>query len=147
MRKRFLIPIMCTAVLALFVGVVVGYAVMQQAEDNYQNSQVGYYIQHMHATSPPALKSDIDADMPFYEYKPDRNVEDITFENARYILGTDLGFVAVFYNNSTKKKPALRERTRTPASALPIDELQRLSAGIPIYSEEELVKLLQDYSS
>ena len=84
------------------------------------------------------------------EILPDRHVldETVEYENSRprYLLSTDRGFVAVF-NLSDDMELTLRERTRTPESALATDERERLSKGIYLYTEEQLLRALQDYGS
>jgi len=79
------------------------------------------------STSPPALQPPPIEE----EYQP------------RYVLGTDHGFVAVFYAIDD----TLKERTRMPESALSMEERKRLAQGIYIYTEEALVRALQDYGS
>jgi len=68
--------------------------------------------------------------------------------NPRYVLRTDRGFVTVFYIQNEQDQPfTLKERTRTPTSALSPEEQKRLSDGIYIYTDEQLIRILQDYDS
>lgn len=63
-----------------------------------------------------------------------------------YIIGEKDGSVAVFYENPVNGI-RLREITDTPISSLPEVEQNKLKAGIRIYGEDELINVLEDYSS
>jgi len=63
----------------------------------------------------------------------------------RYVVTVVDGFVAVFYAAHTGG--ALKEMTTSPVSTLPAYDQQRLQAGILIYNEEALARILQDYGS
>lgn len=66
--------------------------------------------------------------------------------NEQYIIGEQNGYVAVFY-----KEPQhgiiLHEITNTPLSALPLEERERLQEGISVIGDENLSKILSDYTS
>ncbi len=66
--------------------------------------------------------------------------------NEQYIIGEKNGYVAVFY-----KEPQhgiiLHEITNTPLSALPLEERERLLEGISVTGDENLYKILSDYTS
>ena len=104
-------------------GLAAGYAIGGGFESD--GAYLGMPVQYLAATSPPAL-----------------DVEPGVAE-PRYVLGTDEGFVAVFYAGGE----TLLERTRTPEYALSLDERERLHEGIYIYTEEQLARALQDYGS
>ena len=63
-----------------------------------------------------------------------------------YIVGIADGVIAVFHAMAEEGKE-LRELTTTPIGAITPEERHRLSRGIPIYSEEQLLRILQDYGS
>ena len=63
----------------------------------------------------------------------------------RYVVTVVDGFVAVFYASHTGG--ALKEVTTAAAHALSAYELEQLEAGIFIYTEEALARILQDYGS
>ncbi len=66
--------------------------------------------------------------------------------NEQYIIGENNGYVAVYY-----KEPQhgiiLHEVTNTPISALPLEERERLQEGISVTGDENLYKILSDYTS
>jgi len=131
MQKK---SIICLALVAIFSaggGVAAGYAIGSGSYEIVQKD-AELPIQHLAATSPPALRREY-----FPEAEPAK---------PRYLLGTDHGFVAVF-SISDSNTQILIERTNTPEIALSPEERERLESGIFIYTEEQLVKALQDYGS
>lgn len=65
--------------------------------------------------------------------------------NLMYTLGVEGEFIAVFYGDKADNN--LKEITNVPVSPLPEVEKERLLTGIPISSEDELIRRLEDYSS
>ena len=63
-----------------------------------------------------------------------------------YILGEMDGFLAVFYEDA-QKGIHLKEKTLLPLSALPEEEAEEIENGIRIEGEENLAKVLADYTS
>ena len=61
----------------------------------------------------------------------------------RYILGRHEGMVAVFLPGGTAPEYV----TDAPVSCLPERDRALLEAGLPVWSEEELTRLLEDYCS
>lgn len=59
-----------------------------------------------------------------------------------FTVGVYEGYVAVFYEDGR-----LREVTQTPIASLPEAEQEKLREGISIYGEEDLIKILEDYTS
>ena len=55
------------------------------------------------------------------------------------------GYLVVYH--ADEYGGGLKERTNTFVGALAPEELERLTVGIRIYSDEELVRILQDYGS
>ena len=139
MRRYQIIPLIVVGVLAAGTGGVVGYAVGSVNTAALDEALIASDHQLAAAgrtTSPPALRGER-SQMPDNISAPS---EDFL---PRYMLGTDHGFIAVFYADDR----ALKERTMTPASALSPEERERLVSGIYIYTEEQLVRALQDYGS
>lgn len=64
----------------------------------------------------------------------------------QYVLGVYNGFVTIFSNNE-EGYPEIKEITETPISSLPLEEQNKLEKGIEIYGEEELIRMLEDYTS
>ncbi|NLJ88478.1 MAG: hypothetical protein GX327_06845 [Epulopiscium sp.] len=69
-----------------------------------------------------------------------------TKNNSQYVLGVHDGFVAIFYNNE-EDVTKVKEVTETPISSLPPEERNKLEKGIKVYSEDELIRMLEDYTS
>lgn len=61
----------------------------------------------------------------------------------KYILSGYDGLVAVFVPG--EEKPSFV--TETPVSVLPSADREALKVGMPVYSEEELTRLLEDYGT
>ena len=134
--------IICLALVAIFSagsGVAAGYAIgISNQEQEVVRQDARLPTQQLAATSPPAL---------WREYFPKAEpVKEAESAKPRYLLGTDHGFVAVF-SISDSNTQVLIERTSTPEIALSPEERKRLENGIFIYTEEQLVKALQDYGS
>jgi len=129
-----IVPMAAAIILSVGIGMVTGYALGSYSEkESYPTSDANPY-QELAAVSMPDLSytsqaTNIEAD----------NTSPI------YVLGIEQGsgFVAVFYYNQS----TIKDLTRTPISALSPEEFIQLSEGIHIYTEEQLVKLLQDYDS
>jgi len=68
-----------------------------------------------------------------------------TTPTHRYVVTVVDGFVAVFY--AAHSGGALKEITTYAVNTFPSYDLERLEAGIFIYSEEALARILQDYGS
>ena len=63
-----------------------------------------------------------------------------------YILGESEGFLAVFYEDA-QKGIHLKEKTSLPISTLPEVEAKEIENGVRIVGEENLAKILADYTS
>ncbi len=66
--------------------------------------------------------------------------------NEQYIIGEKNGYVAVYYKEA-QHGIILHEITNTPISALPLEEQERLLEGISVIGDENLSKILSDYTS
>ena len=94
---------------------------------------------------------DVPADIPRSETaQPDDTLPpaDIFTEATpahQYILRIADGYIAVYY--AEEAGGALKELTTVPVSALPQADMEVLSEGIRVYSEEGLARILQDYGS
>jgi hypothetical protein len=64
----------------------------------------------------------------------------------RYTIGVLDGYVTVFYDEEINGS-RIKEQTEIPVDALSEDELLRLVTGIRVVGEEQLLKVLEDYSS
>lgn len=154
-RLRPIVSLIAAAVLSLGCGAVVGYAIAQSANDldTEYSSLPTHYKTARYSTSPSALESADTEQEPGLESQDPPSMEGWIRDGdgdgrPRYLLGTDHGFVAVFYvNDNQGQNQILKERTRTPESVLSPIERERLQRGIYLYNEEQLVKALQDYGS
>lgn len=63
-----------------------------------------------------------------------------------YLLSAHNGYLAVYMENFSKKMK-LKEITNVPVRILPEDERMQLEEGIYILGEENLVKILSDFTS
>jgi len=71
----------------------------------------------------------------------------ITVQRAEhYVVTEHEGFVAVFRRNGAAPL-SLVEVTRTPLSSLSLSEQARIREGVVVYSEEALLRIIQDYES
>ena len=64
----------------------------------------------------------------------------------RYTVGILNGYIAVFYDEEVDGS-RVKEQTEIPIDALSEDEMSRLTAGIRVIGEEQLLKVLEDYGS
>ena len=139
MRTHPIIFMLLVAVLSAGTGAAAGYAIAGDRQVSSIEPVVlpTYYLS---STSPPALRG--------YPSRQSQYDPPAYNSNPRYILRTDHGFITVFYIQNGQDQPlTIKERTNTPASSLSPEEKKRLSDGIYIYTEEQLVRLLQDYGS
>ncbi|MBM6828373.1 BofC C-terminal domain-containing protein [Anaerotignum lactatifermentans] len=72
------------------------------------------------------------------------SVEGVSTES--YLLGIFEGYLAV-YCEKEGQQITLTEKTDIPVTALPLEEQQQLQEGIRVNGEENLAKLLSDYTS
>ena len=129
MHRHQIIPFVLVAMLSAGGGAAVGYAAGSVGSEPVAGA-AGLPMHYQYLTSPPALQ----------EVSPEVKIDS---DGPMYMLGTDHGFVAVFY----AEDQSLKERTRTPEAALSVEERERLASGIYIYTEEQLFRALQDYGS
>ena len=138
--RRQIITLAIVAFLFAAGGTAAGYAFGRSSQEALVGL-TGLPLQYTAATSASALQ--LGNLVEYHELGELSEYHDI---RPRYLLGTDHGFVAVF-SVSDELGLTLKERTRTPESALAPDERERLSGGIHLYTEEQLFRALQDYGS
>ncbi|MDR1067031.1 MAG: BofC C-terminal domain-containing protein [Clostridiales bacterium] len=63
-----------------------------------------------------------------------------------YIVGEQDGYISVFYQSPVNGE-TLKEKTNVPLSGLSEDEQERLREGVLVSDEDELLRVLEDYSS
>ena len=69
-----------------------------------------------------------------------------TTSTQKYIISVLDGYVAVFYDEALDGN-RLKEVTEMPINTLPQEDIDRLLIGIKATGEDELIRLLEDYSS
>jgi hypothetical protein len=110
--------------------------VQTNADDTFLTLSESFYTEQREL--PPALSASASADSASADTNPPAAAE----PQPLYKLGVQDGYITVYYGGGPVK-----EVTALPTDALPFDEKLRLSEGIPVYDEAELVMLLQDYGS
>jgi len=74
--------------------------------------------------------------------------EPISAPSPRYIVSSQDGYIVVHYVTPEGKADVqLNRLTSIFVSSLPQEEQERLAAGIPIYTEDALFRILEDYGS
>jgi len=74
--------------------------------------------------------------------------EPITAPSPRYIVSSQDGYIVVYYVASEEKANIqVNKLTSIFVSSLPQEEQERLATGIPIYTEDALFRILEDYGS
>jgi len=63
-----------------------------------------------------------------------------------FYIGVMDGYIAVFYQNPINGSN-LKEITSTPYSILPLQEQYKLLKGVEVAGEENLIRMLEDYTS
>jgi len=130
MRKSILLIFSGVCALCVLIGIGVGYLLWQPSAAAY-------------AAAPDELVLDsIEQDI----VNPTDTQSSLYFnssQEALYVVGIFNGYIAVYYASGGN----IKEVTSTPVSALVEEEQQRLANGIPIYNDEQLVRILQDYGS
>jgi len=86
-------------------------------------------------------------DLPTQYYAPAYNqpAPDEELPAHLYVVTTLDGYLVVYH--ADKHGGGIKEMTSTFVGALTPEELERLAAGIRIYSDEALARILQDYGS
>jgi len=129
---------------SVLMGFVLGYVFFGVGEPvlAYGDTPVIYqaYAPSFTSDYPP------DSESP---YSP-ANVYDMPIIEAQeashlYVVTVLGGYIAIYYAEDYGGR--LKEVTSTTVGTLSPEELERLAAGIKIYSDEALALILQDYSS
>ena len=120
-------------IVSLMMGFTLGYLFTVQGE---------YYVAYAEAA--PPNQSPFVAVIPETQPPPTETPPPEP-EQHLYIVTTTNGYLAIYH--SENNGGGLKELTTTTVCALPREEQEALKAGIRIYTEEALVRLLQDYGS
>ena len=63
-----------------------------------------------------------------------------------YVIGEKDGYLAVYFDD-VEKGPQLKEKTEIPLHVLPAEDVKKITKGIRINGDEDLVRILSDYNS
>ena len=129
---------------SVFMGFVLGYVVLDTGETllAYEDTAAVYQAVTPHLAA-----------VPEYNYQPEQSptaeynvpLVDNQTDSYLYVVTILGGYIAIYH--AEKYGGGLKEITSTAVGALAPEELERLSIGIKIYSDEALAMILQDYGS
>ncbi|HHW67178.1 hypothetical protein [Defluviitalea raffinosedens] len=94
-----------------------------ELQEKYSDWQISYF-----SSQKVIMKKNISSKSPYH-----------------FVVGEYNGYITIFYNNDGELE--IKEITETPISSLPIEEQNKLKAGIKVYGEEALIRILEDYTS
>ncbi len=104
------------------------YYMINMTEDTLKNKMEDWIVEEFSGKK-VILKKSIKGKSPYY-----------------FVIGEKDGFIAAFYKNGIDDL-RLRELTDTSINRLPKEEQEKIKKGIVVYGEEEMIKILEDYSS
>ncbi|MCL2200111.1 MAG: BofC C-terminal domain-containing protein [Defluviitaleaceae bacterium] len=107
---------------------------------------LGYFIFGPIGVSARTGEQPVVEEIPYIHYaepyvKAEEQPEPSEEESYKFVVTSKDGVIVVYQGDR------LKETTQTYVNALPIEEQERLAQGIPIYTEEALVRILEDYGS
>ena len=109
-----------------------------------QKSYTGYL---QHDISVASIAPELIPQKVVYTPEPEPIKAAIPEPGHRYIVTSQNGYIVVLYANPTGKAEQIKTLTSTPIVSLPPEEQERLAQGINIYTEEALIRILEDYGS
>ena len=132
--------IACTA--SIFMGFAAGYVIFASEEDYFVYADTGspYQADSNITTDTPTIYDLLDEPLVF-----DRQVPHDATPTYLYVVTVLDGYIVVYH--APGFGGGIKELTSTPIGALEQEELERLIAGVRVYSDEALVRVLQDYGS
>ena len=143
--------------LSALLGMIVGYFVFgpiqTSAIDGINDTQENV-TQQLYTNPSYNLEEDISVGFNFATYAMHESaLEELgNYQEPEipylYIVTTNNGHVAIYYATTDGKgEGELREITSISVSGLPPEERERLSTGIPVLTEEALIRILEAYGS
>jgi hypothetical protein len=133
-KRKFSVTLLAACTLSAFIGIMLGFFVLGSIGVSATMTEP-----EMLSIGKPEY-----ADYSIPTVTEYRNEPEVREAGHSFILGSKDGYIAVYYAGDT---PEIKEMTFTPINALPIEEQERLAQGIHIYTEEALVRILEDYES
>ncbi|HCC08268.1 MAG TPA: hypothetical protein DEP72_08955 [Clostridiales bacterium] len=104
------------------------YYMINMAEEEFRSKYSDWEIK-VFSSKQVVMQKNLNGKSPFY-----------------FRIGEKDGYIAVYYEKPVNGI-SLREITDTPVNTLPKDEQDKIRSGITVYGEDELIKILEDYSS
>jgi predicted neutral ceramidase superfamily lipid hydrolase len=138
-EKRLYALIIGACVLSILLGVSFGYLIFSGTTVNaniYAHTKAGATV--------PVVSGSVNEVVSAVASATGEAVYPNT-DSYRYIVTVVDGYVTVFYADHFGG--TMKEMTNLPANALPVSDIERLTEGIRIYTEEALERILQDYGS
>jgi len=138
--EKYIIGGICA--LSALAGLGLGYLVLGPIQASAMANREVYVPYGIVETAVPELLTPEPeaTDVPSLEFEPEQEY------THQYLVTTSNGYI-VIYNMASHDKAQTREITTTTITSLPPEEQARLQDGIRIYTEEALVRILQDYGS
>ena len=145
---HIMIGILC---LSALLGIGIGYLIfgpLRAAAIITEQPQGAYYSYDDNTVLAGLVYDNPPSPYNFLEQPPDEGYYHMVEETHSFIVTSYEGYVAILhFEPSGKGEWQLHEVTTTPVSGLSHEEQERLIAGIPVYTQEELTRILQDYGS
>ncbi|MCL2839673.1 MAG: BofC C-terminal domain-containing protein [Defluviitaleaceae bacterium] len=140
MKKKYVLITICT--ISALTGIGLGYFFFGPAtiSASESTSAVKYEVfpKYIPIDSEPELMQAYSTINPTPEPLP--------IPSHLFVVSIYDGYIAV-YHSAPEGKGILKEVTTTKINALPLIEQVRLEQGINIYTEEALIRILEDYGS
>jgi len=127
----------CTA--SILMGFGVGYILFAPGESTVVYAEAGPLYQ-AEILTPNTEASETLPDAVYYRHIPHEESP-----SYLYVVSIMDGYVVVYHAPGFGGE--IKEVTNTPIGALDSEELDQLIAGIKIYSDEALARVLQDFGS
>ncbi|MCL2387045.1 MAG: BofC C-terminal domain-containing protein [Defluviitaleaceae bacterium] len=156
-KNKFYLLLLGTSGLSAVIGVMLGYFVFGpigisayasiDSSANAMRYENASTIEDYIADEP--LYAYVTYDKAYTPFEPEiSEISEIdeTEPMHNFIVTTANGFIVVYFADG-KADGQLKEITQTPTNALPQEEQERLAQGIRIYTEEALMRILEDYGS
>ncbi|MCL2204782.1 MAG: hypothetical protein FWB88_12680 [Defluviitaleaceae bacterium] len=134
MEKKFFAVIIGSCILSVVLGVGFGYLLFGGATVNAR-----IYTDTPVQAAVPAVSGKINEVVSYLAES------EALLPAHRYVVTVVDGYIAVFYAEGAGG--GLLEITTTPYHSLPTADREKLQRGIPVYTEEALGRILQDYGS
>ena len=155
MKKHEHIIIICTIIAAILLGAGASYFTfgrLHASDTARYESYDGYLPQDLAVTNiTPDFQDFLQAQadiayMPSTKYPPSEPEVSTPQTLHKYVVTSQDGFIVVLYAGCNKNG-TVHTITNTPVAPLPQEEQDRLAAGINIYTEDALFRILEDFGS